>query len=59
MINTETLKVELNELTVYQLRSLQHAISKKLAEKSSVKIKAENELLTNEELDMLAKVMKN
>ncbi|MDD9180074.1 MULTISPECIES: hypothetical protein [Aliivibrio] len=59
MMNAETLKVELNQLTVYQLRNLQHAVNKKLKEKTSVKIESSNELLTDEELDMLAEVMKN
>ncbi|MDD9174121.1 hypothetical protein ERW49_03345 [Aliivibrio finisterrensis] len=59
MINTETLKVELNQLTVYQLRNLQHAVNKKLKEKTSAKIESSSELLTDEELDMLAEVMKN
>lgn len=59
MISTETLKSELNELTVYQLRSLQYAIAKKLEEKAATKAKSENALLTDEELDMLAEVMRN
>ncbi|GLR73278.1 hypothetical protein [Aliivibrio sifiae] len=60
MINTETLKSDLNELTVYQLRSLQYAIAKKLEEKAAAKAnKSENGLLTDEELDMLAEVMRN
>ncbi|MCP3699268.1 MAG: hypothetical protein GY920_12030 [Aliivibrio sp.] len=59
MINTETLKVELNQLTVYQLRNLQHAVNKKLKEKTSANIEYSSELLTDEELDMLAEVMKN
>ncbi|MDD9156325.1 hypothetical protein PVK64_09010 [Aliivibrio sp. S4TY2] len=59
MMNAETLKVELNQLTVYQLRNLQHAVNKKLKEKTSVKIESSDELLTDEELDMLAEVMKN
>jgi transcriptional regulator of met regulon len=58
MISTETLKIELNELTVYQLRNLQHAINKKLKEKTAIKEPSISELLTNEELDMLAEVMK-
>lgn len=58
MIHSDTLKIELNELTVYQLRNLQHAISKKLKEKTAIKEPSINELLTNEELDMLAEVMK-
>ncbi|CED57506.1 putative uncharacterized protein [Aliivibrio wodanis] len=57
MVNVDTLKIELNELTVYQLRSLQHAISQKLQEKTSIKMKVSNNLLTDEELEMLAEVM--
>ncbi|OCH14506.1 MULTISPECIES: hypothetical protein [unclassified Aliivibrio] len=57
MINTEKLKNELNELTVYQLRSLQYAVAKKLEEKTMTK--SENALLTDEELDMLAEVMRS
>lgn len=59
MISTETMKIELNALTVYQLRSLQHAINKKLKEKTAIKEPYNSELLTNEELDMLAEVMRN
>ncbi|MDD9195010.1 hypothetical protein PVK62_04070 [Aliivibrio sp. S3MY1] len=59
MINTETLKSELNELTVCQLTSLQYAIAKKLEEKATAKSKSEKALLTDEELDMLAEVMRN
>ncbi|PQJ84328.1 hypothetical protein [Aliivibrio sifiae] len=59
MISTEILKSELNELTVYQLRSLQYAIAKKLEEKAAAKTKSENALLTDEELDMLAEVMRS
>ena len=59
MMNAETLKVELNQLTVYQLRNLQHAVNKKLKEKTSAEIDSSSELLTDEELDMLAEVMKN
>lgn len=59
MINIETSKSELNELTVYQLRSLQYAVAKTLEEKVAVKAESENALLTDEELDMLAEVMKN
>ncbi|AZL86951.1 hypothetical protein EIJ81_22005 [Aliivibrio salmonicida] len=59
MITADTLKIELNELTVYQLRNLQHAISKKLKEKSAQSYTKRAELLTQEELDMLAEVMKN
>lgn len=59
MINIETSKSELNELTVYQLRSLQYAVAKKIEEKVAVKAESENALLTDEELDMLAEVMRN
>lgn len=56
MAYPETLKIELNELTVYQLRSLQHAISQKLKEKTNCLSK--EALLTEDELNMLAEVMK-
>ncbi len=59
MGNLDVLKIELNKLTVYQLRNLQYAITKKLQEKTSEKIDATAEILTDEELDMLLEIMKS
>ncbi|KAB2825847.1 hypothetical protein [Aliivibrio finisterrensis] len=59
MMKIEILNGDLNQLTVYQLRNLQHAVNKKLKEKTSSKIEFSGELLTDEELDMLSEVMKN
>ncbi|ACH63775.1 conserved hypothetical protein [Aliivibrio fischeri MJ11] len=55
----ESVKIELNSLSIQQLRNLQSMVSQKLKEKTAANERVDNAILTDEELDMLALVMKN
>ncbi len=55
----ESVKIELNSLSIQQLRNLQSMVSQKLREKTERNKRVDNVVLTDEELDMLALVMKN
>lgn len=59
MNHQESVKIELNSLSIQQLRNLQSMVSQKLKEKTADSERIDNAILTDEELDMLALVMKN
>ncbi|GEK12154.1 hypothetical protein [Aliivibrio fischeri] len=59
MNHQESVKIELNSLSIQQLRNLQSMVSQKLKEKTADSEQVDNAILTDEELDMLALVMKN
>ncbi|WP_196584522.1 hypothetical protein [Aliivibrio fischeri] len=59
MNHQESVKIELNSLSIQQLRNLQSMVSQKLKEKTAANERVDNAILTDEELDMLALVMKN
>ncbi|MUK37678.1 hypothetical protein GNP82_08945 [Aliivibrio fischeri] len=59
MNHQESVKIELNSLSIQQLRNLQSMVSQKLKEKTADSERVDNAILTDEELDMLALVMKN
>ncbi|MUI54528.1 hypothetical protein [Aliivibrio fischeri] len=59
MNHPESVKIELNSLSIQQLRNLQSMVSQKLKEKTADSERIDNAILTDEELDMLALVMKN
>ncbi|MUL00764.1 hypothetical protein GNP89_00865 [Aliivibrio fischeri] len=59
MNHQESVKIELNSLSIQQLRNLQSMVSQKLKERTADSERVDNAILTDEELDMLALVMKN
>lgn len=56
---SENMNIELNHLSIQQLRNLQWMVNKKLKEKTAGDEHKENAILTNEELDMLALITKS
>lgn len=56
---SESMNIELNHLSIQQLRNLQWMVNKKLKEKTAGDERKDNAILTNEELDMLALITKS